>query len=55
MHVRRTILCLAAAFLWTTYDPGMAFGRSSELKAAFNNYSILHQQGRYSEAELYAL
>ena len=31
MHVRRTILYLAAIFLWATYDPDMASGQSSEL------------------------
>ncbi len=54
MHVRRTILCLAAAFLWATHDPDMASGQSSELMAAYNSYDALYQQGRYSEAEPYA-
>ncbi len=31
MHVRRTILCLAATFLWATHDPNVASGQSSEL------------------------
>ncbi len=54
MHVRRTILCIAAAFLWATHDPHMASGRSSELMEAHNSYNTLYQQGRYSEAEPYA-
>ena len=54
MHVRRTILCLAAAFLWATHDPDMASGQSSELMEAYNSYNTLYQQGRYSEAEPYA-
>ena len=54
MHVRRTILCLAAAFLWTTHDPDMASGQSSELMEAYNSFNTLYQQGRYSEAEPYA-
>ena len=54
MHVRRTILCLAAAFLWATHDPGMASGQSSELLEAYDSYNTLDQQGRYSEAEPYA-
>ncbi len=52
MLVRRTILCLAAAVLCATHDPDMASGESSELMEAFNSYDALHQQGRYSEAEL---
>ncbi len=51
MRVRRTILCLAAAFLWATHDPDMASGQSSELMEAYNSYNALYQQGRYSEAE----
>ncbi len=54
MHVRRTILCIAATFLWATYDPDMASGHSSELMEAYNSFSTLYQQGRYSEAEPYA-
>ena len=54
MHVRRTILCLAAVFFWAGHDPDVASGRSSELMEAFNNFSALYQQGRYSEAEPYA-
>ncbi len=54
MNVRRTILCLAAAFLWATYDPDMASAQSSELMAAYNSYNTLYQQGRNSEAEPYA-
>ncbi len=54
MHVRRTILCLAAAFLWAAHDPVMASGQSSELMEAFNGFNTLYQQGRYSEAEPYA-
>ena len=54
MHVRRTILCLAAAFLWATHDPNMASGQSSYLMEAYNSYNALYQQGRYSEAEPYA-
>ena len=54
MHVRRAILCLAAAVLWATYDPDMASGQSSELMAAYNSYNALYQGGRYSEAEPYA-
>ncbi len=54
MHVRRTILCLAAAFLWATHDPDMASGQSSELMEAYNSFNALYQQGRYSEAEPYA-
>ncbi len=54
MHVRRTILCLAIAFLWATHDPDMASGQSSELMEAYNSYNALYQQGRYSEAEPYA-
>ena len=50
MHVRRTILCLAAAFLWAIYDPNMASGQSSELMEAYNSYNTLYDQGRYSEA-----
>ncbi len=34
--VRRTILCLATAFLWAIYDPNMASGQSSELMEAYN-------------------
>ncbi len=51
MHVRRTILCLAAAFLWATHDPDMASGQSSELMEAHKSYKTLYQQGRYAEAE----
>ncbi len=54
MHVRRTFICLAAAFLWATHDPDVASGQSSELMEAYNSYSTLYQQGRYSEAEPYA-
>ncbi len=54
MRVRRTILCLAAAFLWATHDPDMASGQSSGLMEAYNSYNALYQQGRYSEAEPYA-
>ncbi len=54
MLVRNTILCLAAAFLWATYDPDMASGQSSELMEANKSSSTLYQQGRYSEAEPYA-
>jgi len=54
MHIRRIILCLAAAFLWATSDPDMASGQSSELIDAYNSYNTLYQQGRYSEAEPYA-
>ncbi len=51
---RRTILCLAATFLWATHDPDMVSGQSSELMEAYNSYNTLYQQGRYSEAEPYA-
>ncbi len=54
MHVRRTILCLAAIFFWAAHDPDVASGQSSELMEAFNSYRTLYQQGRYSEAEPYA-
>ena len=54
MHVRRTILCLAAIFFWAAHDPDMASGQSSELMEAYNSYKTLYQQGRYSEAEPYA-
>ena len=54
MRVRRTILCLAAAFLWATHDPDMASGQSSELIEAYNSYNTRYQQGHYSEAEPYA-
>jgi tetratricopeptide (TPR) repeat protein len=54
MYVRRTILCLAAAFLWATYDPDVASGQESELREAYNSYKTLNQQGRYSDAEPYA-
>ena len=54
MHVRRIVLCLAAAFLWATYKPDMASGQSSELMDAYNSFNTLYQQGRYSEAEPYA-
>ncbi len=54
MHVRRTILCLAAAFLWAAHNPDVASGQSSELMEAYNSYDSLNQQGRYSEAEPYA-
>ncbi|MCZ6452893.1 MAG: tetratricopeptide repeat protein, partial [Alphaproteobacteria bacterium] len=54
MLVRRTFICLAAAFLWATHDPDMASGQSSELMAAYNSYNALYQQGRYSQAEPYA-
>ncbi len=54
MHVRRTIRCLAATFLWATHDPDMASGQSSELMEAYNSFITLYQQGRYSEAEPYA-
>ena len=64
MHVRRTILCLAAlclaalclaaTFLWATHDPDMASGQSAELTEAYNSFTALYQQGRYSEAEPYA-
>ena len=50
MHVRRTILCLAAAFLWAAHAPDMASGQSSELMEAYNSYNTLYQHGRYSEA-----
>ncbi len=51
VHVRRTILCLATIFSWTTHDPDMASGQSSELMEAYNSYNTLYQQGRYAEAE----
>ncbi len=51
MHIRRTILCLAAAFFWVIHGPDMASGQSSELMEAYNSYNTLYQQGRYSEAE----
>jgi len=54
MHVRRIVLCLAAAVLLATYDPGTASGQVSELREAYNSYNALSQQGRYSEAEFYA-
>ncbi len=54
MHVRRTILRLAAKFFGTAHDPDMASGQSSELMEAYNSSSTLYQQGRYSEAEPYA-
>ncbi len=54
MHVRRTILCIAATFLWAAHDPDMASGQSSELIEAFNSFQTLFQQGRYAEAEPYA-
>ncbi len=41
MHVRRIILCFAAAFLWATYSPDMASGQSSELMEAYNSYKNL--------------
>ncbi len=41
MHVRRTILCIAATFLWATYDPDMASGQSSELMEAYNSFNAL--------------
>ncbi len=53
MHVRRTFLCLATIFFWA-HDPDMASGQSPELMEAYNSYSTLYQQGRYSEAEPYA-
>ncbi len=31
MRIRRTILCLATIFFWTTHDPDTASGQSSEL------------------------
>ncbi len=54
MRVRRTILCLATAFMWATYDPDMASGQASELVENYNSSITLYQQGRYSEAEPYA-
>ncbi len=54
MRIRRTILCLATIFFWTTHDPDTASGQSSELMEAYNSYNTLYQQGRYSEAEPYA-
>jgi hypothetical protein len=54
MHIRRTILCLAAIFFWAVHDPDVASGQSSEFMEAYNSYNSLYQQGRYSEAELYA-
>jgi len=54
MHVRRTILCLATAFLWAPHDPDMAFGQSSELMEAYNSCNTLYQRGRHSEAKPYA-
>ena len=54
MHVRRIILGLVAAFLWAASDPDLASGQSSELMEAYNSYTTLYQQGRYSEAEPYA-
>ncbi len=47
MNVRRIVLCLAAAFLWATYEPDMASGQSSELMDAYNSFNTLYQQGRY--------
>ncbi len=35
MHVRRTILCLAAIFFWAIHDPDVASGQSSELMEAY--------------------
>jgi len=54
MHIRRTILCLAIIFFWAAHDPDGVSGQSSELMEAYNNSNTLYQQGRYSEAELYA-
>ena len=54
MHVRRTILRLAAKFFGTAHDPNAASGQSSELMEAYNSYNTLYDQGRYSEAEPYA-
>ncbi len=54
MHVRRTILCLAAVFFWAAHDPDVASGQASELREAYNSFNTLYHQGRYSEAEPYA-
>ena len=54
VHMRRTISCIAAAFLWATLAPDVASGQSPELMEAYNSFSTLFEQGRYSEAELYA-
>jgi len=54
MHVRRTILRLAAKFFGTAHDPNAASGQSSELMEPYNSFNTLYQQGRYSEAEPYA-
>ncbi len=61
MHVRNMILCLgtvfllATAFLWATFDPDTTSGESSKLEEVYNSYRTLYQQGRYSEAEPYAI
>ncbi len=54
MHVRRTILCLAVAFLVVACAPDTASRQSPGLREAFNSYNTLYQQGRYSAAEPYA-
>ena len=54
VHVRRTILCLVAISFWAAHDPDMASGQSPEFMEAYNSYTALYQQGRYSEAEPYA-
>ena len=50
MHVRRTILRLAAIFFRSAHDPDVASSQSPELTEAFKSFNTLYQQGRYSEA-----
>ena len=49
MHMRRTILCIAATFLWATHDPNIASGQSSwqsDMDAGVEAYV----EGDYAEA-----
>lgn len=50
-----TIFLFAAAFVWATYDHDVASGERSELMEAYNSFNTLYQQGRYSDAEPYAV
>ncbi len=54
MRIRHTILCLAVILSCVTHGSDMAHGQSPALLEAFNRYTTLYQQGRYSEAISYA-
>ena len=51
---QRPVSLEQSGFLCAALGPNMASGQSSELMDAYNNYNTLYDQGRYSEAELYA-